>query len=56
MMPIRSGPKLPQEPAFQHPPQWIHEAGKWLFSRREARKRALIRFIDRLPAVKKVRI
>jgi hypothetical protein len=56
MLPIRSGPKLPQEPVFQHPPQWIHEAGKWLFSRREARKRALVRFIDRLPAVKKIRI
>jgi hypothetical protein len=56
MLPIRSGPKLPQEPAFQHPPLWIHEAGKWLFSRREARKRALVRFIDRLPAVKKTRI
>ena len=55
MLPIRSGPKLPQEPVFKHPPQWIHEAGKWLFSRREARKQALVRLIDRLPAVKKTR-
>jgi hypothetical protein len=53
MAPARSGPKLPQEPAFRDPPLWIHEAGKWLFSRREARKRALIRLIDRLPAGQK---
>jgi len=53
MPPIRSGQKLSQEPVFQHPPQWIHEAGKWLFSRREARKRALVRLIDRLPAAGK---
>jgi hypothetical protein len=48
MLPIRSGPKLPSEPHFQHPPLWIHEASKWLFSRREARKRELVRLIDRL--------
>jgi hypothetical protein len=53
MLPIRSGPKLPQEPAFQNPPQWIHEAGQWLFKRREARKRALVRLIDRLPLRKR---
>ncbi len=53
MLPIRSGPKLPQEPAFQTPPQWIHAAGQWLFKRREARKRALVRLIDRLPLRKK---
>ena len=53
MLPIRPGPKLPEEPHFQHPPQWIHEAGKWLFSRREARKRELVRLIDRLPAPRK---
>ena len=53
MLPIRSGQKLPQEPVFKHPPQWIHEAGTWLFSRREARKQALVRLIDRLPAVRK---
>jgi len=26
MLPIRSGPKLPQDPAFKRPPQWIHES------------------------------
>ena len=52
MLPIRPGPKLPEDPLFQHPPQWIHEAGKWLFSRREARKRELVRLIDRLPKKK----
>jgi hypothetical protein len=53
MLPIRSGPKSPGEPLFQHPPQWIHEAGKWLFAPREARKRELVRLIDRLPAARK---
>ena len=49
MLPIRSGQKLPDDPAFKHPPQWIHEAGKWLFSSREAKKRAVLRLLDRLP-------
>jgi hypothetical protein len=53
MLPIRPGPKLPSEPHFEHPPLWIHEAGKWLFSQREARKRELIRLIDRLPPARK---
>ena len=53
MLPIRSGPKLPDEPAFKHPPQWIHEAGKWLFSRRELRKRELVRLIDWIAPTKK---
>jgi hypothetical protein len=53
MLPIRSGPKLPDEPAFKHPPQWIHEAGKWLFSRRESKKRELVRLIDRVSPAKK---
>jgi hypothetical protein len=26
MLPIRSGPKLPQDPVFKRPPQWIHES------------------------------
>ena len=26
MLPLRSGDKLPQDPVFQHPPLWIHEA------------------------------
>lgn len=38
------------ERSFRHPPLWIHvsEAGKWLLSRREARKRAVIRLLDRM--------
>jgi hypothetical protein len=37
-----------EDPGFRSPPVWIHvsEAGKWLLSRREARKRAVIRLID----------
>ena len=31
---LRPGHQAPDEPAFKNPPQWIHEAGKWLFSRR----------------------
>lgn len=39
-----------EESSFRHPPLWIHvaEAGKWLFSPREAKKRAVIRILDRL--------
>ena len=51
-LPLRPGPKLPEDPVFKHPPQWIHEAGTWLLSRREARKRALVRLIDRIPSAK----
>jgi hypothetical protein len=47
--------KLPKERSleerrFRNPPLWIHvsQAGKWLFSPREARKRAVIRFLDGL--------
>jgi len=45
--------KLPQERSleersFRSPPLWIHvsQAGKWLLSPREARKRAVIRLLD----------
>lgn len=40
-----------QDPTFRSPPLWMHvsEAGKWLFAPREAKKRAVIRMIDRLP-------
>jgi hypothetical protein len=33
---------------FRSPPLWIHvsQAGRWLFSPREARKRAVIRLLD----------
>lgn len=35
---------------FRSPPLWIHvsQAGKWLLSPREARKRAVIRLLDKL--------
>ena len=48
--------------SFRSPPLWIHvsQAGKWLLSPREARKRAVIRILDRMktgataaPVVKK---
>jgi hypothetical protein len=40
-----------QEPAFRHPPLWIHasEAGKWLLTRREAKRRAVLAILDRVP-------
>ena len=40
--------------SFRQPPLWIHvsAAGKWLLSRREARKRAVIRLLDKLPQAK----
>jgi hypothetical protein len=50
--------KLPQEPAFALPPLWIHESlacflGKesplLISRRREARRRALLQMLDRLP-------
>jgi hypothetical protein len=43
--------KLPKDPSgFKTPPLWIHvsQAGRWLFSPREARKRAVIQILDRL--------
>ena len=50
--------KLPQEPLFAHPPLWIHESlaailGKesplLISRRREAKRRALLQMLDRLP-------
>jgi hypothetical protein len=43
-----------EEARFRNPPLWIHvsEAGKWLLSPREARKRAVIRLLDRMSASK----
>lgn len=40
-----------QEPEFRTPPIWIHasEAGKWLLSRREAKRRAVLAILDRVP-------
>jgi hypothetical protein len=36
--------------SFRRPPLWIHvsQAGRWLFSPREAKKRAVIRLLDSL--------
>ena len=41
-----------QEPEFRNPPIWIHasEAGKWLLTRREAKRRAVLAILDRVPA------
>jgi len=42
--------KLPSEPRFEIPPQWMHESVAGLLGqRREARKRAVLRLLDRLP-------
>jgi hypothetical protein len=40
-----------QEPEFRNPPIWIHssEAGKWLLTRREAKRRAVLAILDRVP-------
>ena len=42
--------RSPEERSFRNPPRWIHvsQAGEWLLSRREARKRAIIRVLDRV--------
>jgi hypothetical protein len=42
-------PSRPEE-GFRHPPLWIHvsAAGKWLLRSREAKKRAVIRILDRV--------
>ena len=41
-----------EDSSFRTPPLWIHvsQAGQWLFSRREARRRAVVRLLDRLKA------
>jgi hypothetical protein len=43
-----------KEPAFRNPPQWIHESVAARFfaplaSRRDARRRAILALLDRLP-------
>ena len=47
---------MKEESSFRNPPLWIHvsQAGKWLLSPREARKRAVIRLLDRMQAKKKL--
>jgi hypothetical protein len=51
-MPYAAPSMSKQEPEFRHPPIWIHasEAGKWLLSRREAKRRAVLAILDRVPA------
>ena len=47
----RTMDKLPKDDSgFCTPPLWIHvsQAGRWLFSPREAKKRAVIRLLDNL--------
>ena len=61
MLPLRTGPKLPQEPAFKHPPVWIHEAVaarvfRSLVARRESKRRAILKLIDRLSLRPKKRL
>ena len=48
--PLKQDPAR-QDPTFRSPPLWMHvsEAGKWLLAPREAKKRAVIRMIDRIP-------
>jgi hypothetical protein len=47
---VKGSPKVVylQERSFRSPPLWIQlsQASKWLLSRREARKRAVIRLLD----------
>jgi hypothetical protein len=47
--------RSPGERGFRSPPLWIHvsQAGRWLISRREARRRAVIRLLDRVSGAKK---
>jgi hypothetical protein len=49
---------LKEESSFRNPPLWIHvsQAGKWLLFPREARKRAVIRLLDRMQSRKKLEI
>jgi len=42
--------------SFRSPPLWIHvsQAGRWLFSPREARKRAVIRLLDKVESAAQI--
>jgi len=42
MLPLRPGQKLPQDPVFQDPPQWIHEVAAVVLSRRDSKRRAVL--------------
>jgi hypothetical protein len=52
MMPISSRRKKLAEPDFKNPPLWIHGvlAGILVRSKREAKRRELLRLLDQLPA------
>ena len=42
--------KLPPEPVFKLPPLWIHESvAALLGNRREAKRRAVLELLDRIP-------
>ena len=49
MLPIQPGQKRPEDPVFQHPPQWIHEAVSAVFTPRDSKRRALLKLLDRIP-------
>jgi hypothetical protein len=49
MLPLRPGDKLPQDPTFKDPPQWIHEVAAAVLSSRESKRRAVLKLLDRLP-------
>jgi len=41
---------------FRSPPLWIHvsQAGRWLLSPREAKKRAVIRLLDKVESAARI--
>ena len=49
MLPLRPGDKLPQDPTFEETPLWIHEVAAVVLSRRDSRRRAVLKLLDRLP-------
>ena len=54
-MPNPDPSKKPQpEPRFEIPPQWMHESvASLLGQRRDARRRAVLRLLDRIPLKRK---
>jgi len=42
MLPLRPGQKLPQDPTFKDPPQWIHEVAAAVLPQRDSRRRAVL--------------
>ena len=54
-MPNPDPSKKPQpEPRFEIPPQWMHESVAGLLGqRRDARRRAVLRLLDRIPLKRK---